>query len=78
MARHMRRMFRRTDPLIKYVDSIAAMADEQAQECKPQELLVGDDEELDYFDRLDLGALRRRLRHVGLLCVHYMALLWYA
>ena len=37
----------------------------KAAECKPQQVALNDDVELDYFDRLDLGRLRRSLHKVG-------------
>ena len=36
----------------------------KAAECKPQQVALNDDVELDYFDRLDLGRLRRSLHKV--------------
>ena len=37
----------------------------KAAECKPQQVALNEDVELDYFDRLDLGRLRRSLHKVG-------------
>ncbi|KAK9804797.1 hypothetical protein WJX72_005995 [[Myrmecia] bisecta] len=55
-------MFSRRDAMRRYMDRICAMADAAAEDCKPEAVEVPDNVDLDYFDRYDLGALRRRLR----------------
>mmetsp|Transcript_8614 Transcript_8614/g.25881 ORF Transcript_8614/g.25881 Transcript_8614/m.25881 type:complete len:758 (+) Transcript_8614:498-2771(+) len=55
-------MFGRRDPMRKYMDKITALADDLGSETAPGAVELPDDVDLDYFDRHDLGRLRRRLR----------------
>lgn len=56
--------FRRNDPFVKYVDRIVSTAESHAAETQPAQVELGDDVDLDFFDRQDLGVLNRRLRKV--------------
>lgn len=56
--------FRRNDPFVKYMDRIVSTAESHAAETQPAQVELGDDVDLDFFDRQDLGVLNRRLRKV--------------
>lgn len=56
--------FRRNDPFVKYMDRIVSTAESHAAETLPAQVELGDDVDLDFFDRQDLGVLNRRLRKV--------------
>ena len=56
--------FRRNDAFVKYVDRIVSTAESHAAETQPAQVELGDDVDLDFFDRQDLGVLNRRLRKV--------------
>lgn len=56
-------MFGRRDPMRKYMDKITAMADDLGSDTAPGAVELPDDVDLDYFDRQDLGRLRRKLRN---------------
>ncbi|KAK9795930.1 hypothetical protein WJX73_006763, partial [Symbiochloris irregularis] len=59
-------MFPRRDPMRKYMDKIVTLSVRLGQELPSAEPLPRvDDEQMDYFDRQDLGHLRRRLRTAG-------------
>ena len=62
--------FRRNDPFVKYMDRIVSTAESHAAETQPAQVELGDDVDLDFFDRQDLGILNRRLRKVLALCCH--------
>lgn len=56
--------FRRNDLFVKYMDRIVSTAESHAAETQPAQVELGDDVDLDFFDRQDLGVLNRRLRKV--------------
>lgn len=61
--------FRRNDLFVKYMDRIVSTAESHAAETQPAQVELGDDVDLDFFDRQDLGVLNRRLRKVHLVAV---------